>query len=192
MLVLLLVFIGLSGYIVFDVVLEHESRLYTFLRFAYIAVTVITYLFFSLTSFSSYEPLLGRFNGTVELNDHGISVKNKLLSFADISKVDFHVTDYKGRRLGSPSRMRLEPALSQGTGNFISIKTIHSGEFIYYFQLTSKDHVQQLFPFLQQLVTLGKMSSTRAAEIMKNSSAAWNWVLYGLAGVAGMVGEGES
>ncbi|GAA4305995.1 hypothetical protein [Nibribacter koreensis] len=161
-----LIAIGIIGYFTLDELVDPESDLGDTLLLTYIFITLPAYLFFQITSTHSTKALNGTFNGYLSITNKEITIQKDTYTWAEIQEIDFSFNDYFGEKPTIPTTGNFNRTISQGVNNFIKL-TLQQGETRQaYFRQVAKGDRKKFYPFIINMIKLGKISVSRGAELM--------------------------
>lgn len=113
--------------------------------------------------YTSYQTLYGQLDGYLAFDEDYFTMEEKAIKLVDVHKIDLHCWDYYGR--STTMRVTIEKRLSQGIGNFFEY-TDDRGTHRVYFAMYHLSEKQDVFPFIEQAILLGKVSLLKGTEIM--------------------------
>lgn len=95
-----------------------------------------------IVRFFEYEPLQGKLQNFIKINDDHLLIEETVYSFSDIRGFDFNVSDYYGESHRSSGYGGL---YSQGVSNFISFTDSSEMAHKFYFQFYSEPHIDEFY-----------------------------------------------
>lgn len=111
----------------------------------------------------SYQTLHGQMDSYLVFGEDCFTIEGKAIKLADVHKIDLHCEDYYSR--STTLRVTIEKRLSQGVGNFFEY-TDDEGTHRIYFAMYHLSEKQDVFPFIERAIILGKVSLLRGTELM--------------------------
>lgn len=135
-----------------------------------ILVLITTAIYYSISSYFTFEDLSGEIDSVITINSNFIEIKEERIEMLDIEKIDFHFTDYYGKtdHYSSINRLNFNPRKLVGVRNCIYIFEKDLLKKIY-FQLNHAEHHKELYPFIIEMIKAGKISFLRGIEILEIS-----------------------
>jgi hypothetical protein len=105
------------------------------------AVAVMGHVFLLFYSMNEKEKLDGKFIGYVTFSTEKILAHKKEFKLDSFVKIEFNVGDYDG--LSTGASRSIEPKISNGVNNRLSIKSIDGLTYDFNFQLTNKNEFEK-------------------------------------------------
>ena len=155
----------LAYYTISSITVESQFAIFKKLILGCVLFGMLTLFLLKLTSFWRKKPILGKFDGYLELYNDKIIAGNKTFLLDSIKKIEISGGDYNGQ-LEISSYVNPDGSVKNGTTNFIEIIMNNKEQFKFNFQQDSQHDILKIKDTLIEYSKQGKLHFLHLINIL--------------------------